>query len=164
MTDRRTQAWGALPTDATADAVDRRIAQARIRPDPPDFDRAPVTTVLQAGARDRLVIPVNLTNPVNINVLPVRLGALFSVELVFPESAIKVLNADPRRAIVMLSSVHDLGMQISIGRSQAEADDRNGYSMSGDAGVHNFNFTGELWARAKLATVRLSVATENWTR
>jgi hypothetical protein len=131
--------------------------------EPYDFDTPPVEDVLQAetGAPDD-AIPVFLTNPVNVNQLPTTVGGLFSRELAAsPAVAVKVLNEDPRRAAVTVSCS---GIEIAIGRSQAEADDVSAFRVSTNQGPYKFHFTDELWVRSTAAATRASFCVEQWAR
>lgn len=150
------------PTDTDLDRMD----DALVAPadDDEHFDTPSVEEVLQAetGMPDR-PIPVRLVNPVNVNQLPTRLSAMFSKAVAAsPAPAVKILNADPRRAAVTIA----LGGSNSfvIGRSQAEAADADAYAVIGNSGPHKFHFTDELWVRCTGAASRVSIAVEQWAR
>jgi hypothetical protein len=160
--------WRAGPTDAQGDAAELRHTSAVGMPE--HFKTPDVDTVLQAetetpggetGMPDE-PIPVRLTSPVNINQLPTTVGGLFSKGLAAsPAAAVKVLNADPRRAAVHLSCDTN---SVAIGRTQAEANDANAYVVSSGVGTFRFHFTEELWARSLAAASRLSICVEQWAR
>lgn len=153
--------WGRGPTEEEAETADLHETETVV--EPYDFDTPPVADVLQAetGQPDDAV-PVFLTNPVNVNQMPTRLGAMFSRELAAsPAVPVKVLNADPRRAAVTITNP---GVVIAIGRSQAEAADANAFRIDTNQGPYRFHFTEELWARSTAAAVRMSIAVENWAR
>jgi hypothetical protein len=158
----RRRGWLAGPTDAQGDAAELRHTEAVGAP--ADFDTPDVDAVLQAaetGEPDRPV-PVRLVNPVNVNQLPTRVGGMFSKQLAAsPALAVKVLNADPRRAAVTISSS---GEPVRIGRTQAEANDDNAFAVWVSSGPYRFHFTEELWARAHGNAVRVSIVVEQWAR
>jgi hypothetical protein len=160
MAQRR--GWRTGPTDVEGDVAELRHTEAA--DDDDNFDTPSVEQVLQAetGMPDR-PIPVRLVNPVNVNQLPTRLSAMFSKAIAAsPAPAIKVLNADPRRAAVTIA----LGGSNSfvIGRSQAEAADADAFVVVGNQGPYKFHFTDELWVRCTGAASRVSIAVEQWAR
>jgi hypothetical protein len=158
----RRRAWGVNPTDAEADAAELRNTHAVAAP--LNFDTPSVETVLQGetGQPDE-PIPVRLTNPVNVNQLPTRLASLSSRAFA-DTNTVKVLNADPRRARLALST--GTVAVFAIGRTQAEAADPNAFLITSNQGPFAFHFTDELWARriGGAATDRLSIAVEQWAR
>jgi hypothetical protein len=133
--------------------------------DPGEHDTPPLSAVLQADDPNELAVPVFLTNPVNVNQLPTHVGALFSKALaaavVGAPAAVKILNADPRRAAI---TIPQSPVVLAIGRSQAEANDDDAFRIEGNQGPYRFHFTEELWARSTGAATRISVCVENWAR
>jgi hypothetical protein len=150
------------PTDTDLDQIDDDLVAPA--DDDDNFDTPSVEQVLQAetGMPDR-PIPVRLVNPVNVNQLPTRLSAMFSKAIAAsPAPAIKVLNADPRRAAVTIA----IGGANSfvVGRSQAEAADADAFAVTTNQGPYKFHFTDELWVRCTGAASRVSIAVEQWAR
>jgi len=159
----RRRAWGVNPTDAEADAAELRNTHAVAAP--LNFDTPSVETVLQGetGQPDE-PIPVRLTNPVNVNQLPTRVASLSSKAFA-DTNAVKVLNADPRRARLLVHASGG-GASFAIGRTQAEAADANAFLITVNQGPFPFHFTDELWARriGGSATDRMSFSVEQWAR
>jgi hypothetical protein len=162
--------WGATPTDADADAVDRRLTQAVAEPrdyDTPDLEALMQSTALEDG------IPVELVGPARVNQLPTRIGAMFSRLVTKPGPSVKVLPYDPRRALVYIAP--NTNIQVMMGRTQAEADGPDAFiwpaSFVSTAGANNpFKWVDEVWLRiwpgpgVVDGAYRISVMTEEWAR
>jgi hypothetical protein len=161
--------WDAGPTDADGDQVERTLTQAVI--DPYDFDTPEVDEILQAEYDETgcLVIPVRLVGSARINTMPTRLRRSFKRTLAAsPAPAVKILAADPRRAVL---TIHNPGPRdCALGRSQAEANDVDAFVIpssftGGIQGPFRFHFTDELWARCRGGTTNdLHFAVETWAR
>lgn len=160
--------WDAQPGEAEAEAADRRRTKAEIRAVP--IGQAPVVEVLQAAHHGRNIVPVRLVGGARVTVLPLRVSAMFSVLLGAPPTpARKIIGADPKRALLVIGKTSQLGVtnSIVIGRSQTEANDASAFRLETITGPYIFHFTEELWARTADdadGPVRISVATEEWTR
>lgn len=163
MARRRARGTGRGPNEADLEAAD--LSEPTEIHDPGEHDTPPLSTVLQADDPNELAVPVFLTNPVNVNQLPTRVGGMFSVALAAAvpnaPAAVKILNADPRRAAV---TIPQAAVIMAIGRSQAEANDDNAFRIEANQGPYKFHFTEELWARSTGAATRISVCVENWAR
>jgi hypothetical protein len=160
--------WGATPTDAEADAVDRRLTHAVA--EPRDFDTPELEALMQSTALED-GIPVALVGPARVNQLPTRVGAMFSRLVTKPGPPVKVLNYDPRRALVYIAPVTNV--QVAMGRTQAEAAGPDAFvwpaTFISTAGANNpFKWVDEVWLRIFDShgdgTYRISVMTEEWSR
>lgn len=155
--------WGRGPTEAEAEAADQRGTEQVV--EPYDFDTPPVETVLQAEVGPDEAIPVRLTNPVNVNQLPTHVGGLFSrllpADVPGSPAAVKVLNKDPKRARLTITSPV---VVVAIGRTQAEANDPDAFRLDTNQGPFPFHFTEEVWARSTGAATRISICVEQWAR
>lgn len=152
--------WRRGPTEDETERADLVGTETVV--EPYDFDTPPVAEVLQAEVGPDNAVPVRLTNAVNVNQLPTRVGTLASKLIAAsPATAVRLLNADPRRAAVTFVAT---AVEVAIGRTQAEANDDNAFRLLSQQGPYRFHFTEEVWVRSIAGSVRLSYCVENWAR
>jgi hypothetical protein len=96
---------------------------------------------------------------------------MFSRLVTKPGPPVKVLNYDPRRALVYIAPVTNV--QVAMGRTQAEAAGPDAFvwpaTFISTAGANNpFKWVDEVWLRIFDShgdgTYRISVMTEEWSR
>jgi hypothetical protein len=121
-----------------------------------------------------IAVPVDIKGPVQTRKIPTESGGFSTfVVPVAPAGAIKILDADPRRAhaILIVADVAGASRGISIGGKQSEAAEDVGFNIPlygtgvSTAYVHpevTITSKGELWAIANGTSCKVSVLNEQW--
>lgn len=131
-----------------------------------------LSEVLHEEAVPLSTIPVEIKGPVETRTLPTD-SAGYNTFIVPTSSAIKILDADPRRqhAILIVADVAGASRGITIGSKQSEAAEDTGFNIPlygvaiSTAFVHppvTVTSRGELWAIANGTTCKVSVLNAQW--
>lgn len=135
----------------------------------------PLAEVLREEPTPMTAVPVDIKGPVQTRQIPTVSGGFNTfVVPVAPAGAIKILDADPRRAhaILIVADVTGASRGISIGGKQSKAAEDVGFNIPlygtaiSTAYVHppiTITSKGELWAIANGTTCKVSVLNEQWS-
>lgn len=129
--------------------------------------------VLREEPTPMTTVPVDIKGPIQTRKMPTESGGFSTFVLPTTGGAVKILDADPRRAdaILIVADVAGASRGATIGQKQSEAAEDIGFNIPlygtgvSTAYVHppiTITSKGELWAIANGATCRISVLNEQW--